>query len=375
MQRMTLFALALAVGALASGRATATVPDLIPIQGVLSDSAGEPVDGLTDIAFSLYAEETGGTALWTDTFADVDVVEGFFTIYLGSSTALDFASLLTNEELWLGVAVESDPEMARIQLAAVPFAVEAQVCRALGSLTEEDINANFATAAHDHDGVYAPVSHTHSWSAITSGMPAGFADGVDDVDDTVTWSEISGIVGTTSTTVAAGNHNHDAAYVNEGQGNSITTGMITDGQVTWGSDLSNRAVAAYASSTSTTPIGSTCTNYTNGYVTITVPGPGTVYVFFDVYLQTISHVNGTSDYVYLYVGTTSTECSTSSGWYTINWVESQLPAGNYNNSVSGVRKFTVSSAGTYTYYLNGMSDGAGGTDQFWYANLQATFVP
>jgi hypothetical protein len=84
---------------------------------------------------------------------------------------------------------------------------------------------------------------------------------------------------------------------------------------------------------------------------------------------------GTGDYVEVYVGTSATECSTTYGSYTRTSVESQLPAGTYHRSVAGVRRFTVSAAGTYTYYLNGMSDGAGGTDNFYYSNLQATFIP
>ena len=375
----------LVMGALFTTGAMATVPDLIPVQGVLSDDAGDPVDGATDITFSLYAFETGGTALWTDTFAGVDVVEGFFTVYLGSGDELDFAALLANAEIWMGITVAADPEMDRFQLAAVPFAIEAQVCRAVGSLTEADINTNFAAAGHNHDADYAPSSHTHAWSTIT-GIPAGFADGVDDVDDTVVWSEISGIVGTSASTVAVGNHNHDATYspiahnhdatyVNEGQANSITTGMITDSQVTWGSDLSTRVTHAWDVSGATTAIATSCTNYSGSSVSITVPGAGTVYVYFDTWIQTSSHVAGTLDYVYVYIGTTAAECSTTYGYYTINQVESQLPAGSYNSSVAGVRRFTVSSAGTYTYYLNGTSDGGGGTDSFYYANLQATFIP
>ena len=374
MKKIFVSVFALVMGALFTTGAIATVPDLIPVQGVLSDDAGDPVDGATDITFSLYAAQTGGAALWTDTFAGVDVADGFFTVYLGSGDELDFASLITSPEIWLGMTVESDPEMNRIQLATVPFAIEAQVCQAVGSLTEADINTNFAAAAHNHDADYAPSSHTHAWSTITS-MPAGFADGVDDVDDTVVWSEISGIVGTAASTVAAGNHNHDATYVNEGQANSITTGMITDSQVTWGSDLSTRVAHAWDTSGATTSIATSCTNYSGSSVSITAPGAGTVYVYFDAWIYTASHVAGTLDSVYIYVGTTATECLTTFGYYTINQVESQLPAGSYNSSVAGVRRFTVSSAGTYTYYLNGTSDGGGGTDSFYYANLQATFIP
>ncbi|MFQ6002946.1 MAG: hypothetical protein ACE5KJ_04295 [Candidatus Zixiibacteriota bacterium] len=38
-------------------------------------------------------------------------------------------------------------------------------------------------------------------------------------------------IGTTADQVAAGDHNHDATYVNEGQSSSITSAMIVDGTV------------------------------------------------------------------------------------------------------------------------------------------------
>ena len=41
------------------------------------------------------------------------------------------------------------------------------------------------------DTVYAPATHSHAWSTITS-MPAGFADGVDN-DTTYSWSTLPGI--------------------------------------------------------------------------------------------------------------------------------------------------------------------------------------
>jgi hypothetical protein len=45
-------------------------------------------------------------------------------------------------------------------------------------------------------------------------VPAGFADGSDDIDDTVSWSEIQAIVGAGSTQVAQGNHAHSDVWVN-----------------------------------------------------------------------------------------------------------------------------------------------------------------
>lgn len=247
MKKVILTISALMISAMISTGAMATVPDLIPVQGVLADSADLPIDALTDITFTLYDGESSSTVLWTDTFVDVDVVEGFFTVYLGSDTALDFASLISNSEVWMGITVESDPEMDRVQLATVPFAIEAQICQQVGSLTEADLtpasgiaagditNWNNAFGWGDHDavgyltsytetdpdynsdpasgitaanitnwttaygwgshvGLYAPLVHTHAFGDLT-GIPAGLADG----DDNTTYTAGTGLdlVGTT----------------------------------------------------------------------------------------------------------------------------------------------------------------------------------
>jgi deleted-in-malignant-brain-tumors protein 1 len=231
MKKIITTTVALLATMLISTGTLAVVPDMIPVQGVLADVDDAPVDGLVDMTFNLYDGESSSTVLWTDTFIDVDVDMGFFTVYLGGGAALDFSTLLTNPEIWMGVTVESDPEMTRVPFYTVPFAIEAQVCERIGSLTETDINTNFAAAAHNHDDLYytetevdtlladkadathnhdttyapiahnhdadyAPISHVHDWADITTGMPAGFADGID--DDT-TYSAGTGLdlVGTT----------------------------------------------------------------------------------------------------------------------------------------------------------------------------------
>lgn len=116
----------------------ADVPDLIPVQGVLSDISDQPIDGSVAITFALYNSESRDEVVWTDVFSEVKLDKGFFTVYLGSNKKLSFADLSLADQLWLGVKIENDIEMPLIRLASVPFAGEAQICRNFGELDEQD---------------------------------------------------------------------------------------------------------------------------------------------------------------------------------------------------------------------------------------------
>ena len=137
----------------------AKVPYLLPVQGVLSDpDTGNIVKGSVEITFSIYASELSDTPLWSETYDGdnkIDLDNGAFTVYLGNINALDPGIIINIGELWLGVSVEDDDEMPRIRLASVPFALEAEVCKQVGTLTADDINSNFIP-------VSSPVSHITS---------------------------------------------------------------------------------------------------------------------------------------------------------------------------------------------------------------------
>ncbi len=92
------------------------------VQGILKKSSGAALDdGTYSITFKLYNTEQGGTALWTETQADVEVTSGIYTVALGSVTSL---SLPFNEDYFLGVKVGSTPEMSpRAKLTIAPYAL------------------------------------------------------------------------------------------------------------------------------------------------------------------------------------------------------------------------------------------------------------
>jgi hypothetical protein len=125
---------------------------------------------------------------------------------------------------------------------------------------------------------------------------------------------------------------------------------------------------------STTYLTTTCLNYANAAVTITVPGPGTVVVQANAYMIA-DHTTGTRNYMILGIGTTMTDCG--SVYDESRWdIPAAWPtASGISQTVPVARSFTIAAAGTYTYYLNGyMSSGyVASTDRFWFANLIATF--
>ncbi len=100
--------------------------------------------------------------------------------------------------------------------------------------------ASFASSTHEHDADYVNEGQTDS---VTSAMIVNGTVSANDLLDGSALNEIldddgedSGLDadlldGQEATSFAPSTHNHDATYVNEGQTDSVTTGMITNGTV------------------------------------------------------------------------------------------------------------------------------------------------
>ena len=122
MLRRTSILTVLALCLLAATAALAEAPPLLPVSGWLADADGVPLDGDIDLTVALYADATGGTALFTDTVT-VTVDLGFFTAYAGENASLDLALFAEEGELWLGLTLEGEDEMEpRALVATAPWA-------------------------------------------------------------------------------------------------------------------------------------------------------------------------------------------------------------------------------------------------------------
>ena len=101
----------------------AGVPHLVNYQGMLTDNEGNPLNGLHDLTFKIYAVPSGGTALWTTAHNDQDIVDGLFSVILSIPP-----SVFSGADRYMGITVYPEAELApRIRLTSVGYAYRAEV--------------------------------------------------------------------------------------------------------------------------------------------------------------------------------------------------------------------------------------------------------
>ena len=155
---------------------------------------------------------------------------------------------------------------------------------------------------------------------------------------------------------------------------NVVTGINSNGTITCG-PAPGKPITVFERAGASTSIQTTCTNYGDGQIVVNATGPGTVMVFFDADIRVTNHNSSTLDQVRLYIGTTATSCSTTSGYASYVEVGAGETAITLRRMGHGVRTFTVPSAGSYTYYLNGIKNSTSATMTFYWANLHAVFYP
>jgi hypothetical protein len=101
----------------------AGVPHLVNYQGMLTDNEGNPLNGLHDLTFRIYAVPSGGTALWTTAHNDEDIVDGLFSVILSIPP-----SVFNGADRYMGITVYPEAELApRTRLSSVGYAYRAEV--------------------------------------------------------------------------------------------------------------------------------------------------------------------------------------------------------------------------------------------------------
>jgi len=135
--------------------AGAATPRLINYQGILTDESGSPLSGTYQLTFSIYPDSAQATsALWGEQHLSVSVESGIFNVVLGSVASIS-DDLFAKGECWLGVTIDSNPEMyPRQRLVSVPWALRAAVADSAAT-----VGAAVGSAwTVDGDDIYSAVS-------------------------------------------------------------------------------------------------------------------------------------------------------------------------------------------------------------------------
>ena len=167
-----------------NGTDNRSVPNLIDYQGKITDDSSNPITGHVSIVFAVYADSTGGTALWTETHSSVDAIDGLVHVLMGSETTFG-SDLFDGSDRWLSINVNSDGEMTpRLRIVSVPYAIHAKTADTdndwtingsdMYSAVSGDVGIGTATPGYklDVDGDFrvTGILHDSAGDAGTSGQ-------------------------------------------------------------------------------------------------------------------------------------------------------------------------------------------------------------
>jgi len=186
-----------ALGEPPPGSPQAPLGSAFTYQGYLTDSGGAPIDNTCDLRFSLWDALSLGSQIGGNSEAlSVGVNGGYFTASVNSLNEFG-ASAFNGQARWLQVAVR---------------------CPAGGG-AYTDLSPRQALTAAPYAS-YAPSAGSVPWSGLT-GVPGGFADGVDN-NDTYTNGAGLNLAGSQFSVIFAGSgsanssarsdHNHTGVY-------------------------------------------------------------------------------------------------------------------------------------------------------------------
>jgi hypothetical protein len=362
--------------------ASSAVPQIIQFSGQLNKTSGGGAalvpSGTVSIMFTLYENEQGGTALWSET-QNVQVdAQGHYTALLGSTSpeGLPFSLFTTGQAHWLAVQplLQGFDEQPRVLLVSAPYALKAGDAETVGGLPPSAfVRANASPGTSGTSAVNTTAS-TGSAPANTA-PPAVPCTNVTPFCNPTTGYKIEGKIvlvepgGFSSGNIALG---YQALYSNTTGGGNTASGVNALFSNNTGSNNTASGYQALLSDTTgnfntasgyqalySNTIGST--NTTNGYQALinnTTGSNNTASGFQALYRNTTASTNTASGFQALYSNTTGSN-NTASGYQALinNTIGGTNTASGYQalyrnttgstNTASGASALINNTTGTY----------------------------
>ena len=385
--------------------AAAVVPTSIPFQSRMVDASGAPIAAGTVCQFSIFATETGGSALWGPESHTVTPVNGVVSVFLGDGDTPDpiDASVFAGGERFLEVRVGTEALTPRFRMSANAYAFRAETVTAGAidatalasnavnsakvadeSITGADLAANSVTSSELASN--AVLSANIAANAVNTTHVAANTLTADDLAvNSVTASEIAtGAVSTDEVldnSLTANDLAANSVGSSELASNSVNTDEIVNLAVTSAKIVPNAVgrtqiqdepgCAYVESATNIGLVQGLATNLVTREITLPATGwvlaTGTANFEWD-------QLNGVDTEIFLSVSLAS--ATNDAG----NLVQHRLPgslgvaANDYRTALTCSQIFTFTSAGVKTFYLVAEAD-EGTTVQTLDENLSLVYIP
>ena len=158
-----------------SSTSTSSVPNLIRYSGTIRDLSQSRMPGTAlGVTFAIYQQQDSGAPLWLETQNVVLDASGHYVVLLGSTRAEGLPADLFSAQagLWLGVQIQGQPELPRVMLVSVPYAIKAAEADRLAghSASEFVTNDSLQSAVKEQLQQQADASSQHK-STKSEGSP------------------------------------------------------------------------------------------------------------------------------------------------------------------------------------------------------------
>ena len=180
---LTVLVTQLAFARLALNRApSAVIPEIISYQGILNDNDGNPLNGNYNLTVRIYKQESGGSALWEETHANVAVNNGLFHVLLGNVNPLTVAF---DEPYYMGLSINGGDELTpRLPFTSVATAFVAKVAYTLAPDADGNITLGGNVDVEGKIGATEYCDENGENCVTTPNMGGGWIDiPLDDASD------------------------------------------------------------------------------------------------------------------------------------------------------------------------------------------------
>ncbi len=150
-----------------TGGLFAAVPQKIEFQGIFSDSVSGLLNGRYTITAKLYPGSSN-TAVWTETFTNVLISNGFLKLVLGDTTAITPA-ILDQTSLRLGITIQGVGSEVFTTVSSAPYAILAKKALDSDQLGGVAASAYLLTDLSNLTTVPVAKGGTGATSAFTAG--------------------------------------------------------------------------------------------------------------------------------------------------------------------------------------------------------------